>query len=156
MANTRLLLTACTVALLGAAPAFAQTNTPTGDTGAGGAPNNPTAHETMPNRAGNMAPADRMGSMSDHDSRATMDSHMSHRSTMAHPMNGKSDTSQEAAVDQLNEQSYQAARSGQAFNGSGSAGNSGGMPAPRGSGTMNDMSGGSMSGHGSMGSGGKM
>jgi hypothetical protein len=42
MAKTRLLGAICTVAMLAGAPAFAQTNTPTGDTGAGGAPNNPT------------------------------------------------------------------------------------------------------------------
>jgi hypothetical protein len=42
-------------------------------------------------------------------------------------MHGKTDTSQDAAVDQLNNQSYRAAQQGQAFSGSGA---SGGMTAP--------------------------
>lgn len=62
-----------------------------------------------------------------------------HRSTMMH---GKADTSQDSSVDQLNEQSLQAARSGQAFN----AGGSGNTSMQGGSGSMNDMSGGSMTG----------
>jgi hypothetical protein len=140
MAHTRLLQTVCTVAILAAAPAFAQTNIPpanmpAGDTAAGGAPNNPTAQQATPNS--NMAPADRMGSpdrsMGGMGSHAAMD--RSHRTAMA--MHTRSDASQNAAVDQLNEQSYQAARSGQAFNGTGTG--SGVMAAPGGSGRMMDM-----------------
>jgi hypothetical protein len=152
MAKTRLLQAVCTVAILAAAPAFAQTNMPTGDTAAGGAANNPTAHEAMPNST--MAPADRMGSpngsMGGMGSHAAMDNHSTHRTAMAHTpgaMHGRSDASQDAAVDQLNEQSFQAARSGQAYNGGGS----GGMTAPGGSGSMNDMHGGSMPGGGRTG-----
>jgi hypothetical protein len=148
MANTCLLQAVCTVAILAAVPAFAQTNMPTGDIAAGGAANNPTAHEAMPN--GNMAPADRMGSphgsMGGTGSHAGMDRHSDHRAAMA-AMHGRSEASPDAAVDQLNEQSYQAARSGQAFNGTGS----GTMTAPSGSRSMNDMRGGSMSGSNRMG-----
>jgi hypothetical protein len=148
MANTRLLQAVCTVAILAAVPAFAQTNMPTGDIAAGGAANNPTAHEAMPN--GNMAPADRMGSphgsMGGMSSHAGMDRHSEHRAAMT-AMHGQSETSQNAAVDQLNERSYQAAHSGQAFNGTGSDMTT----APSGSRSMNDMHGGSMSGSNRMG-----
>jgi hypothetical protein len=84
-----------------------------------------------------------------------------HRSAMGthsrHMMSSsRTDTSQNAAVDQLNDQSLRAARQGQAFNatgggmqGGGSSGTmndtSGSMNNP--SGSMNDMSGGSMSGN---------
>ena len=146
MSKTRLLQAVCTVALLAAAPAFAQTNIQPADTGVGGAPNNPTANETMPNRSGSMAPADRMGAMGSHsgmDSRSTRHAAMDHRGRSA-------DTS----ADQLNEQSYQAARSGQAYNGSGGGMSSGSSGMSSGSsGSMNDMSGGSMSGSGSSGGG---
>jgi hypothetical protein len=153
MSKTRLLQAVCTVALLAAAPAFAQTNVQPADTGVGGAPNNPTANETMPNRSGSMAPADRMGAMGSHSG---MDSHSTRHAAMDH--RGRSaDTS----ADQLNEQSYQAARSGQAYNGSGGGMSSGGSGMSSGSsgmssgssGSMNDMSGGSMSGSGSSGGG---
>src|ERR1700712_1652363 len=139
MSKTRLLQAVCTVAFLAAMPAFAQSNIQPADTGVGGAPNNPTANETMPNRSGSMAPADRMGAMGSHSG---MDSHSTRHAAMDH--RGRSaDTS----ADQLNEQSYQAARSGQAYNGSGGGMSSGSSGMSSGSsGSMNDMSGGSMSG----------
>ena len=56
-------------------------------------------------------------------------------------MHARNGGSQNGEVDRLNDQSYQAARSGQAFNGSAP----GDMSTPSGSGSMNDMSGGSMS-----------
>jgi hypothetical protein len=155
MAHTRLLQTVSTVAILAAAPAFAQTNMPPAnmparDTAAGGAPNNPTAQQAMPN--GNMAPADRMGSpdrsMGGMGSHAAMD--RSHRTAMA--MHMRSDTSQSAAVDRLNEQSYQAARSGQAFNGTGAG--SGMTAVPGGPGRMMDMQRGPMPDTGRTGGGG--
>jgi hypothetical protein len=149
MANTRLLQAVCTAAIFAAAPALAQTNMPTGETGAGGAPNAPTTHETMP--SGTMAPADQM--TSPHRSMGGLD-HSAHRAAMGHrsgAMHGKTSESEEVAVDRLNAQSFQAARSGQAFDGSGS----GAMTAPDGSGSMNDMHGGSMSGS-SPNAGGKM
>jgi hypothetical protein len=129
MANMRLLQACGVAAMLAAAPAFAQTNTETGSTGAGGTPNNPTAHEAMPMGTG---------------SHTGMGDHATHRSAMRHSgdrMHGMQ--SQSATVDQLNEQSYQAARNGQPFSGGPSGG---GAMAPGGSGSMNDMSGGSMSG----------
>jgi hypothetical protein len=62
-----------------------------------------------------------------------MDHHSTHRSaTLRHEgaMRGGSDSSQNAAVDRLNEQSFQAAQNGQSFTGM----NNGGMS----SGGMND------------------
>lgn len=134
MATTRLLQAACAAAILAAMPAFAQTNTETGSTGTGGMPKNPTAHETMPNT---MPGHKSMGS------HAGMEDHMTHRSAMTHTGSElRRGAGQSAAVDQLNEQSYQAARNGQGFNGT----NATGTMAPSGSGSMNDTSGGSMSG----------
>jgi hypothetical protein len=92
MANPRLLRAVCTIALLAAAPAFAQTNTPasgTPDTNNAAAPA-PTAGHTM------------------HHSGMTH--HRMHAAT-------KAPTSQDAAVDRLNEQSFQAAQQGQSFTG---------------------------------------
>jgi hypothetical protein len=142
MAKTGLLPAVCSIAILAASPAFAQTNMPTGDAPAG-APNN----RTMP-----MTPADKMGAshgpMGEMGSHPEMDRHSGHRVAMG-AMHGRSEASQNAAVDQLNEQSYQAARSGQAFNGVGS----GAVTAPSASGRMNDMQGGSMSHMGGDGGG---
>jgi hypothetical protein len=84
-----------------------------------------------------MAPAEKMGTSSDSGASGSM-----HRSAMnGHQMgamHGRSDTSQNAAVDQLNDQSYQAAQSGQAF--SAADNSSSGAMAPGGSGRMNGMS----------------
>ena len=149
MTKTRLIQAVCTVALLAAAPAaFAQTNTAPGAAGAGNVPNAPGA--AAPSDTTTMSPAERMGS-----------DHRMHHAEMGHTgrsMHSRADTSQDSAVDQLNDQSLQAARSGQAYNGGGS---SGGMMSPTGSqsgtsGSMNDMSGGSMNSNGSMGSSGSM
>jgi hypothetical protein len=154
MAKARLLQTACAIALLAAAPAFAQqTITQPATTGADNSVNAPVTHGSMtPNNEAaqsNMAPADQMGSSS---SMGSSTHHaMGRRSSGS--MHARRDTSQNSAVDQLNEQSYQAAQRGQAFSASdsGSSGNmsSGGSSGMRGSGSMNDMSGGSMSPTGS-------
>jgi hypothetical protein len=129
MAKARLLSAACTVAMLAASPVFAQSNTPTGDTGAGGVTNAPTMHETTP-------PSTTPPSMSaGNGSPATGTQHPAHRMAMeqhhgAGAMRvGKSDTAQNAAVDRLNDQSYQAAQQGQKFNTVGSAGSNASMPA---------------------------
>lgn len=111
MTKARLLPAVCTVAMLAAAPAWAQTSPPSGD----------------PN-----APAGQTGSSS-----GSTGSHAAHRSSTAHrggATHSRTDTSQDAAVDQLNDQSYQAARQGQAYNGA--APSSGGMTAPAGPGNM--------------------
>lgn len=146
MAKLKLVQAACAVALLASAPAFAQSNTEVGATGQGGGAVNPTAHETMPSNTGgtsmsgdkgNMMPAHGMNASG---SQAAMDSHSTHRAAMGHMhgmMHGRNDRSQDAAVDQLNEQSYQAAQNGQAFNGSTMSGST----APAGSGGMKGMSG---------------
>jgi len=167
MAKTHLLQAVCAVAMLASVPALAQ-RPEAGATGPNGAPNPEMNQSAAPGNNGanstSMAPADTSGSpgaMGDH---ASMDNQSTHRSAMQHPMrgmHGKSEMSQDAAVDQLNDQSLQAARSGQAFNGSSSGGMSspGAMSNPGassgGSGSMNDMSGGSMSGNGTTGSGTK-
>jgi hypothetical protein len=72
-----------------------------------------------------------------------MDHHSTHRSaTLRHEgaMRGGSDSSQNAAVDRLNEQSFQAAQNGQSFTGMNNGGmNSGGMNSGgMSSGGMND------------------
>ena len=122
MLKTRLLQAVCTVAMLAAVPAFAQSNTPPAGSGSGtGAPMAEESHSTH------------------HSTKA-------HRSGTMH--SAKSAASQDAAVDRLNEQSYQAAQKGEAFNGGGSDKDSGGMTYPGGSGSMNDMPGGAMPGGG--------
>jgi hypothetical protein len=136
MAKARLLQAVCTVALLAAAPAFAQqTTTQPATTGADNSVNAPVTHDQTPPRPtaqSNMAPAEKMEGMG---------SHSMHHSAMSGPssMHARNDRSQNSAVDQLNDQSYQAAQRGQSFSAADS-GSSGSMsPAP--SGSMNDMSG---------------
>jgi hypothetical protein len=142
MLKTRLLQAVCAVAMLAAVPALAQ-RPEAGMTGPNGVPN-PAAKQ--PNAAsggtsantGDMAPANGGGATSS----TSMDSHATHRMAMTPgAMHGRTDTSQDAAVDRLNDQSYQAAQQGQAF-GSNGPGMSA-MP-PGGSGSASDMSGGSM------------
>jgi hypothetical protein len=109
MATARMLLVTGAVAMLSAAPVFAQTNTETGSTG----PHDNTVttpNGTMPtNAAGasgamSTAPRHNMGSSSMHSS-------MHGRSTSGtSAMRGGRGDAQNAAVDQLNEQSYQAAQ----------------------------------------------
>jgi hypothetical protein len=163
MAKTRLLHAACTVAMLAAVPAFAQSSNTAGQTGSSAMPQTPSGQTATPN-------TNSYGTMSQNNSMAPADQNMEtgttrhsgmHRSAMGthsrHMMSSsRTDTSQNAAVDQLNDQSLRAARQGQAFNatgggmqGGGSSGTmndtSGSMNNP--SGSMNDMSGGSMSGN---------
>lgn len=130
--------------MLAAVPAFAQSNTP-----------GSMAPPGADNKAG-MAPTDNTGS----GAPTADDSHATHRSARGHRsgamQSGKSATSQDAAVDRLNEQSYQAAQKGEAFGGGGSdQGSSGqgssGMTKPSGSGNMGDMPGGPMPGGGAAG-----
>ena len=91
-----------------------------------------------------MSPASKMGSSSG----TAMNGQSTHRSAMMghsdHMMHGRTDTSQDAAVDQLNDQSYRAAQQGQAFSASNTG--AGGMTAPGGSSRMNGMSSGPTSG----------
>lgn len=115
MAKALLLQAACTVAMLAAAPAFAQTNKPTGGTGAAGAP----SAQTTP---GTAASAGTRGTMRHH--RSAM-----HRSGGMHSAKGAD--AQDAAVDRLNEQSYQAAHQGQTLTAPAAGG--GGTAAPSGS-----------------------
>jgi hypothetical protein len=137
MAQAGLLGTVCTVALLAAAPAFAQTDTRPARTG----PDSTVQDNTVPNnrasmpgaRDSTMSPGMRADSSGAADSSGSMDHHSTHRSaTLRHEgaMRGGSDSSQNAAVDRLNEQSFQAAQNGQSFTGM----NNGGMS----SGGMND------------------
>jgi hypothetical protein len=147
MAKARLLQAVCTVAMLAAAPAFAQTDTQPGTTGAGNAVNAPAADDMSTSGAtgtSQMSPASKMGSSSG----TAMNGQSTHRSAMMghsdHMMHGRTDTSQDAAVDQLNDQSYRAAQQGQAFSASNTG--AGGMTAPGGSSRMNGMSSGPTSG----------
>jgi hypothetical protein len=114
MTKATLLQAACAAALLAATPVFAQTDTKPADTGAGGAPNVPAAHATPP-----ATPA------------AKPMSHMHHSAMEGH--HAKSGASaQDAAVDRLNDESYQAAEKGESFSGAGAAAPAAGATAPGG------------------------
>lgn len=161
MAKTRLLQAVCTVAMLAAMPAFAQSSNTAGQTGSSAMPQTQSGQTATPgtntygtmSQNNSMAPAnqdmDTSGNSSMHHSAmGTHSRHMMHSS--------RTDTSQDSAVDQLNDQSLRAARQGQAFNATGGSdmqsGASGSMndtsgSMGRSSGSMNDMSGGSMSGN---------
>ena len=131
MAKTRLLQAACTAALLAAVPALAQTNTPNSAA-------QPAPAQPAPTDNSNMAPAHPSHS-------ASGEGHMTHRSAMSHSggmMHGRSDTSQNAAVDRLNEQSFQAAQQGQTFGGVGGS-DSGTMTTPSGASSPGSMPNGS-------------
>jgi hypothetical protein len=154
MTKSRLLQAVCTVAMLAAAPAFAQ-NTPADTTGPNGTAN-ATQHQAMPNggamsdsgggmKNGSMEPANKMGSTVG----SASESQPTHRSAMAHAdraMRGKTDTSQDAAVNRLNDQSYQAAEKGQAFSANDSNTTPGAATPPSGAARTNGMSGGSTPG----------
>jgi hypothetical protein len=140
MAKMRLLQAVCTVSMLAAVPAMAQ-RPEAGMTGPNGAPN-PAAQQPAGNS--DMGQADNTGSAGNATSGASTSGQSTHRSAMAHRTgmtHGRTDNSQNAAVDQLNEQSYQAAQQGQAFSANGTAPS----PAPAasapmgGSGSMNNM-----------------
>lgn len=94
MAQATLFKAACAAAMLAATPVLAQSNNPAGDTGAANAP---MTHDTTP------------GSH-------PMTGHM-HHSAMGehHAKSHMSESSGDAAVDRLNDQSYQAAQKGEAF-----------------------------------------
>ena len=94
MAKATLLQAACAAAMLAATPVLAQTDTKPADTTAGGAPNAPAAHTAPPAKA------------MDHMHHSAMEGH--------HAKMGAS--SQDAAVDKLNDESYQAAQKGESFN----------------------------------------
>jgi hypothetical protein len=156
MTKTRMLQAVCTFAMLAATPALAQTQNPgSGMTGPNGQPS-PAAQQPTPNSSSaGMAPADNGSGTAGGSSAAasaTGDSHVTHRSAMAHPtgmVHSRTDRSQDAAVDHLNDQSYQAAQRGQMFgadSGSGSMGSS----APSGPGSMGSSG---ASGPGTLGSG---
>jgi len=95
MGKGRLLASVCALGLIVAAPAFAQTTSPPGSTGGHimtrGNENNSAAHEMMTHR--------RTG----------------RRSAIRRTTRTGADTSQNAAVDRLNDQSLDAARRGTPF-----------------------------------------
>jgi hypothetical protein len=144
MANARLIHTVCTVAVLIAAPAFAQTDTSPASTGAGSTMKVPAADgtpaTTTPGTGGTastqsstMTPAANMGSPSGTSSPAAVDGQSMHAMAphSSGMMHAKGDSSQNAAVDRLNDESYQAAQQGRALSASNMG--SGGMTAPDGS-----------------------
>jgi len=102
MANARLLQAVCTVAMLAAAPAIAQTDTAPASTGAGNSVNAPAADNSSTGNGSS-------GMMNTHSHHGAMAGHSGKM------MHGKGDSSQDAAVNQLNDQSYQAAQRGQSF-----------------------------------------
>ena len=110
MAKARLFQAVCVAAMLAAAPAIAQTDTQPADTGANNSVNAPEAPNAGSTGGSAPTPAGKMGT-------DTMPHH--HRAVGA--MHAKTEVSQDAAVDHLNDQSYQAAQRGEAFNGSGGA-----------------------------------
>ncbi len=142
MSKIRLLQAVCTIAMLSAAPAFAE------DIHSGvariGQPPDVTAQNTpaQNDNAPAMTPSDQssgnVGQPGMNGSGMNGTDTMRSSGAMPHTrgaMRGTSDSSQSAEVDRLNEQSLNAARNGQAFNGSGGGASSG---------SMNDMSGGTM------------
>ena len=146
MAKTRLLQAVCTIALLAAAPAFAQqTETPTGATGPNGAPNpveQPSKHAATPtaspktaasNTNPGMAPANNganstsmVNETNKNDtgkSAREEEGHSTRHAAMERPMHAmhsRTDTSQDAMINRLNDQSYKAAEQGQTFSANGS------------------------------------
>jgi hypothetical protein len=168
MLKIRLLQAVCTVAMLGAVPAFAQSNMPQSNMHGSAAA--PAGQQAMPdNNKGSAANGDTASSdglgVSGHGQKSHRMA-MTHRDRAMHS-SSKTDTSQDSTIDQLNNQSYQAAQQGQTFAGNGSGNMSGGassgMSNSGGSGSMSNMSGSgsspnSMSGSGSaassMGGGG--
>lgn len=145
MAKTRLLQAVCTIAMLAATPAFAQ-RPEAGMTGPNGQPN-PAA--SQPAQTGSMMAADNTGATGGAGSSEAATPHVTHHSAMGHSagaMHGRTDTSQDATVDRLNEQSYQAAQQGQTFSATGS-GSAPAMPMPATGSTMTKgMSGGDSGG----------
>ncbi len=97
MARATLFKAACAAAMLAATPVLAQSNNPAGDTGAAAAANTPATHDATTG-AHHMPGHMHHSAMGEHHAR----SHMS-------------DSSGDAAVDRLNDQSYQAAQKGEAF-----------------------------------------
>src|ERR1700733_14350516 len=138
MGKTRLLQAVCTVAMLAAVPALAQ-RPEAGLTGPNGAPN-PAAQQTgqgmgqgigqgigqqtAQNSDPNTAPAnanDAGSSPSAAGDQSAPMGHSMHHPAMRHHAGATREgaDSQNAAVDRLNEQSYQAAQQGQAFGSNG-------------------------------------
>jgi len=114
MAKATLFKAACAAAMLAATPVLAQNsapgttapanNAPAADTGTGGAP---AAHEATPG--------------------SHMTGHMHHSAMGEHHARSRSSAdAQDAAVDRLNDQSYQAAQKGEAFDAGTPAAPSGG------------------------------
>jgi hypothetical protein len=160
MLKIRLLQAVCTVAMLGAVPAFAQSNMPQSNMHGSAAA--PAGQQAMPdNNSGSAANGDTASSdkdglgVSGHGKKSHRMA-MSHRDRAMHS-SSKTDTSQDSTIDQLNNQSYQAAQQGQTFTGNGSGNMSGGasagMSQSGGSGSMSNMSGGGSSPNGMSGGG---
>lgn len=122
MKNAGLLRAAYAAAMLATIPAYAQTNTQTESTGT----NNSVVAPATPQAATPGAQA--KDTMSPRSNMAKGDA-MQHGTMSAHSgmHAGRSDTSQDAAVDRLNQQSFEAAQRGESFSAGASASGSGGM-----------------------------
>jgi hypothetical protein len=141
MNKTHLLQAVCAVAILAATPALAQ-RPEAGMTGPTGAPN-PEATHPAP-ATGTKAPAndgaDTTSLVTPKDTQTATGTQYTHRPVMSHKagaMHSQDNTSQNAEVDRLNDESYQAAQQGQTFTigaadtgTSGTAAPTGTMPAP--------------------------
>ncbi len=121
MIRTNLFPAFCALALL-AAPALAQTPPKPSPAAApaspAAAPASPAAAPAAPAAAAAAAPA--APAQQAAASKPVTEAHVTHKTAVHHTMQmAKTDTSQDAAVDALNEQSYQSAEKGQAFTGTG-------------------------------------
>lgn len=114
--TSKLSLVAGAALILAAFPALAQTNTQTGNAAGGTpttAPSPGQSSGSSMNQNPGMSPGSNMGSGM-HASSQAQGTHQARAPHQAMRARG-SDTSQNAAVDRLNEQSYQAAQQGQSF-----------------------------------------
>lgn len=133
MRRSGMLRFACAVTALMAAPAFAQSNTQPAEQGAGGTVNAPMARPapgpsgSVSDQGTGMTPRSSMGMSSDSGRMGGHGTGMAATHGTMRP--GKGDSSQSAAVDMLNDQSYAAAQKGEAFTGRPSTGGS--MSTPR-------------------------
>jgi hypothetical protein len=150
MLKIRLLQAVCTVAMLASVPAFAQTNTPKTSSMPAAAGQQAAPDKTAAPAKTSMAPAEKDGLGVPGHNKGMHRTAMTHRDRAMR--SGKTDASQDSAVDKLNEQSYSAAEKGQAFAANGSDKTSTDMMKSSGSGSMKK-SGSGMSGSGMSGSG---
>jgi hypothetical protein len=162
-----LLVATCALGLLAAGPVLAQNETKPADGATMGQPSGSQPSMNKPsgaqsNNAGSMNNGSGMNANSGSADQSGMQADSgSMNKSMHKPMhtahNGKSDTSQNARVDELNDQSYQAAQQGRSFTvGDTGSGSSMNTPSSSGSSGMNSASPSDSSGMGAGGGAGGM